>query len=69
VDKKSATLELAGTREKVIALEANHAGICKFNLPDGADYELVSGNIIQLAERAVKSAAERKGTQISEDCM
>jgi hypothetical protein len=40
-------------------MDADHEKICKFERIDGDDYEPVAYNIGQLAERAVKSIAER----------
>ncbi|KAI9720649.1 MAG: hypothetical protein M1812_002829 [Candelaria pacifica] len=60
VDKKSATLGLDSSREKMIQMQANHSSICKFDSVDGSDYELVQENIGELAEDAVKATAERE---------
>ncbi|KAA6410460.1 MAG: hypothetical protein FRX48_05882 [Lasallia pustulata] len=59
VDKKSATLGLAGLRERQIPMDADHTGVCKFESAEGDDYEQVSFNLVQLVKSAVKSAAER----------
>jgi hypothetical protein len=60
VDKKSATLGLAGVRERQIPMEANHNGVCKFASADGDDYERVSFNLVRLVKAAIKAAAERE---------
>jgi hypothetical protein len=59
VDKKSATLGLAGVRERQIPMEADHNGVCKFASAEGDDYEQVSFNLVRLAKDAIK-AAERE---------
>ncbi|SLM35073.1 P-loop containing nucleoside triphosphate hydrolase [Lasallia pustulata] len=59
VDQKSATLGLAGLRERQIPMDADHTGVCKFESADGDDYEQVSFNLIRLVKSAVKAAAER----------
>jgi len=60
VDQKSATLGLAGVRERQIPMEANHNGVCKFASAEGDDYEQVSFNLVRLVKSAVKAAAERE---------
>lgn len=60
VDKKSATLGLPGGREKQIALDADHANVCKFPRVDDDDYEQVADNLVDLAERAVKTFADQQ---------
>jgi hypothetical protein len=59
VDKKSATLGLAGVRERQIPMEADHNGVCKFASAEGDDYEQVSFNLVKLVKSAIESAAER----------
>ncbi|SLM40155.1 P-loop containing nucleoside triphosphate hydrolase [Lasallia pustulata] len=59
VDQKSATLGLAGLRERQIPMDADHTGVCKFESAEGDDYEQVSFNLVRLVKSAVKSAAER----------
>ncbi|KAH0593445.1 hypothetical protein MHUMG1_08902 [Metarhizium humberi] len=54
VDKKSATLNLPGTREKQIAMHADHSPICKFESADSLACELVLGTIGEEVERAVR---------------
>jgi hypothetical protein len=54
VDKKSATLNLAGTREKQIAMHADHSTICKFESANSPACELVLGTITGEVERALK---------------
>ena len=60
MDKKSATLGLAGVRERQIPMEADHNGVCKFVSAEGDDYEQVSFNLIRLVKAAVKAAEERE---------
>ncbi|KAH7230968.1 hypothetical protein BKA59DRAFT_321505 [Fusarium tricinctum] len=62
VDKKSATLNLPGTREKQIAMHADHSTICKFDSPDNLACELVLGTIADEVERAL--AMSRSATSI-----
>ncbi|SLM39233.1 WD40/YVTN repeat-like-containing domain, partial [Lasallia pustulata] len=59
VDQKSATLGLAGLRERQIPMDADHTGVCKFKSAEGDDYEQVSFNLVRLVKSAVKSTAER----------
>jgi hypothetical protein len=59
VDKDLATLGLPGLREKQIPMDADHVGICKFASMDGSDYKQVASNLIELANYAVKSAADK----------
>ncbi|KAH7233835.1 uncharacterized protein BKA55DRAFT_598050 [Fusarium redolens] len=53
VDKKSATLNLPGTREKQIAMQADHSTICKFESADSPACELVLGTIADEVDRAL----------------
>ncbi|KAL7754809.1 hypothetical protein ACKLNR_015149 [Fusarium oxysporum f. sp. zingiberi] len=53
VDKQSATLNLPGTREKQIALHADHSTICKFDSLDSPACELVLGTIADEVDRAL----------------
>ncbi|KAA6411567.1 MAG: hypothetical protein FRX48_04847 [Lasallia pustulata] len=59
VDQKSATLGLAGLRERQIPMDADHTGVCKFESAEGDDYEQVSFNLVRLVKSAVKAVAER----------
>jgi hypothetical protein len=59
VDQKSATLGLAGVRERQIPVEANHSDVCKFVSAEGDDYEQVSFNIGWLVKSAIRAATER----------
>ena len=54
VDKKSATLNLPGTREKQVAMHADHSSICKFDSADSPGCELVLGTITMELERALR---------------
>lgn len=56
MDKKSATLGLAGTRETQIALGLDHMNLCKFGSPENSNYNQVASNIVELAEDAVAKA-------------
>ncbi|RYC82197.1 hypothetical protein BFJ63_vAg14905 [Fusarium oxysporum f. sp. narcissi] len=53
VDKQSATLNLPGTREKQIAMHADHSTICKFDSLDSPACELVLGTIADEVDRAL----------------
>ncbi|KNB17003.1 hypothetical protein FOXG_14990 [Fusarium oxysporum f. sp. lycopersici 4287] len=53
VDKKSATLNLPGTREKQIAMHTDHSTICKFESADSPACELVLGTIADEVDRAL----------------
>ncbi|KAI9681249.1 MAG: hypothetical protein M1817_002531 [Caeruleum heppii] len=57
VDSKSATLGLAGARETVIDLDADHANACKFASTDDDAYVQVAGNLCRLVGSAVREAA------------
>ncbi|SLM33335.1 P-loop containing nucleoside triphosphate hydrolase [Lasallia pustulata] len=59
VDQKSATLGLAGLRERQIPTDVDHTGVCKFESAEGDDYEQVSFNLVRLVKSAVMAAAER----------
>ncbi|KAI0897700.1 hypothetical protein F4806DRAFT_494425 [Annulohypoxylon nitens] len=52
VDRKSAVLGLPGTREKQLALEADHRSICKFSSDKDPNYQLVAENIIRMINTA-----------------
>lgn len=60
MDRKSATLGLAGTRERQIALDADHSKICKFDNPNGDDYRQVADNIVDLVDDALKVFEHRQ---------
>ena len=60
VDQKSTTLGLAGKRETQIAIDADHANVCKFPRIDGDDYEQVADNVVDLAERAINNFAKQQ---------
>ncbi|KAI9760923.1 MAG: hypothetical protein M1835_000077, partial [Candelina submexicana] len=65
VDKKSATLGLDTSREKIIQMQADHSSICKFDSVDGSDFELVRDIIGEFAEDAVNALAERARVEAS----
>ncbi|OCK95935.1 uncharacterized protein K441DRAFT_608490 [Cenococcum geophilum 1.58] len=54
VDKKSATLNLSGMREKQVAMHADHSSICKFSAAGGPACELAIETIATEVERALK---------------
>ncbi|KAI9374141.1 hypothetical protein BJX61DRAFT_499713 [Aspergillus egyptiacus] len=56
VDEESAVLGLPGQRETRLKLDADHSAMCKVGTR-GAMYELIKGNIKQIADQVV--AAER----------
>ncbi|OAL29393.1 hypothetical protein AYO22_02287 [Fonsecaea multimorphosa] len=58
VDRKSATLELGPAIETVIAVEADHRSICKFESPENPAYKLVADNLVKFAHQAVKKFRE-----------
>jgi hypothetical protein len=60
VDKSSATLGLPGTREKKIAVDADHSHICKFDRGDDDSYEQVEDNIVELIKNAIQAVVERE---------
>ena len=58
VDKDSAILGLAGDRELVFGITADHSNICKFETEDDSEYEVVSKNLKELVDNAIKHARE-----------
>ncbi|KAI1177631.1 hypothetical protein F4777DRAFT_540755 [Nemania sp. FL0916] len=60
VDPKSALLGLPGTRERQIAVDADHRNICKFARDDDPTYKLVEGNIAQMVNEATSQALSRR---------
>lgn len=60
MDKKSATLGLPGTREKQIAMDADHSHICKFERDNDDAYEQVADNMAELIANAVQAVADRE---------
>ncbi|KAK6822560.1 ankyrin [Apiospora arundinis] len=63
VDKRSATLNLSGMREKQVAINADHSSICKLNPSDRDTYELVLGTVEEQVQRALACRSTR-GTGI-----
>ncbi|KAI5926246.1 hypothetical protein F4810DRAFT_586605 [Camillea tinctor] len=53
VPKESATLGLAGSREKQLPLDSDHRGICKFDDEQDANYLTVETNIVQMINNAI----------------
>ncbi len=62
VDKKSATLGLPGSREKLLTVNSDHSGVCQFE-GDDDKFEPVKRAIETLANDAIdrekKAAADR----------
>lgn len=56
VDHDSAILGLAGDRELAFGITADHSSICKFETEDNSEYEVVSKNLKELVDNAVKHA-------------
>lgn len=59
VEKSSAVLGLPDTREKKIALNANHEEICRFSSEDDENYRHVSALLVDLAKTAMNSFEEQ----------
>lgn len=55
VERTSSTLGLPDTRERVIALDADHETLCRFASEDDEGYKHVSALIVDLASAAVNS--------------
>lgn len=55
VDKKSATLNLPGPREKQVAMHADHSFLCKFDSAESPACELVLETISTELERALQA--------------
>ncbi|KAF5533874.1 ankyrin repeat domain-containing protein [Fusarium phyllophilum] len=60
VDRASATLGLGREREKQIALDADHARICKFAHSDHPMYQQVEDNIAEMVDAAMSKSKEQK---------
>lgn len=56
VDKDSAILGLAGDRELVFGISADHSNICRFETEDHSEYEVASKNLKELANNAIRHA-------------
>ena len=54
MDEKSATLGLAGTRERLVTIDSNHSDVCRFEA-DNDKYHPVKNAIGRLADGAVAS--------------
>ncbi|KAH6683908.1 hypothetical protein B0J14DRAFT_571676 [Halenospora varia] len=63
VEKESAVLGLAGTRETAIALNLDHSQICKFDEINEV-YKQVEENIFRLAESAVQHSMKIPNAQV-----
>ncbi|KAK6851858.1 hypothetical protein PG995_011983 [Apiospora arundinis] len=59
VDKRSATLNLSGMREKQVAMNADHSSICKLDPSDRDTYELVLGTVDEQVQRALACRSTR----------
>lgn len=59
VDRTSATLGLGREREKQIALDADHARICKFANSDDPMYQQVEDNIAQMVDAAISKTKQK----------
>ena len=55
VDKSSAVLGLPDTREKAVALNANHEAICRFANEESDEYKQVSSLIVDFLYSAMES--------------
>ena len=54
VDEESATLGLAGSRERLLTADSNHSEVCKFERDDDK-YEPVKRAIGRLADAAISA--------------
>ncbi|RYP17129.1 hypothetical protein DL767_010075 [Monosporascus sp. MG133] len=61
VDKKSATLNLPGSREKQVPMDADHSAICKFDSADSLACKLVLRTIAAEVTRALEIARNNYG--------
>lgn len=59
VERSSAVLGLSDTREKKIALNANHEEICRFASEDDENYRHVSALLVDLVKTAIHSFEEQ----------
>lgn len=50
-------------RELAIAAAADHSQICKFGDIEGDDYEPIQGNIVKMADGAMKLFNKRRSTR------
>ncbi|KAL9634164.1 MAG: hypothetical protein Q9204_003107 [Flavoplaca sp. TL-2023a] len=67
VDEKSATLGLAGTRERLVLVDSNHSEVCKFQADDDK-FDPVKRAIGRMADGAIaamKTTAESLPTETS----
>jgi hypothetical protein len=53
VDKRSATLNLPGKREKQVPIDADHSAMCKFPSAEHPDCEMIMGLIAGQLEAAM----------------
>ncbi|KAK0705593.1 P-loop containing nucleoside triphosphate hydrolase protein [Lasiosphaeris hirsuta] len=60
VDKRSATMNLPGEREKQVPIDADHSAICKFDSPNSGTCELVLGTIAAQIKRALELAQDNR---------
>lgn len=65
MNKSSAILSLPGSRERQIALDANHRNICKFNSDEDPGYQQVASNIVKIINDARTSQRRPVRTESS----
>lgn len=66
VDKRSAVLGLAGSREEIIALEADHSNLCKYESAEDPLYIQVAGNIKSMMRKIILQGAASQQKEHSE---
>lgn len=59
VEKSSATFDLPDSQETQIALDCDHKAICKFSTTLDPNYDIVSRNIVALANAATQALEEQ----------
>ena len=57
VDKESAVLGLAGSREEVISLQADHGNLCKYESETDPSYKQVARNLQDVMRKVVQEEA------------
>jgi hypothetical protein len=68
VPKESTLFGLPGGREHVVALQADHKGVCRFgdSQADRDNFDIVKINIMDLYEKAIKQNATNSSLDTSE---
>ena len=69
MSKKSATFGLPGHRESIVRLDASHSDMCRFNGINQGDidnYKIVSSNLEDLYEGALKSCESAREVDLPE---